>query len=293
MKSSQFFQVGQRRRHLPSCPGILISLWDIMNELLPLDIYDYARTINIWHNMLSGKPIGCVLSEEEKKNLSHFASQSRIDELSRLGWSDARTRLVSLMCLAETSEPVSAEIALQFLMELDQAILGVLCTWKCVQISPKKTTYFNQRHLLGKMVSKSFPSATEDIKSAGNCIALELNTSAVFHLMLIAEKGMRSLAKRLKVKLKHDLEYEDWGAVIAGIQAELGKISPRSKKGEAKVVFYREIKEDVQYLKDVWRNKIFHGREKCDVFDAEKSFAKVKDLMERLATNGFRENPRN
>ena len=38
------------------------------------------------------------------------------------------------------------------------------------------------------------------IKAAGNCIAADLNTAAVYHLMCVIEIGIRDLARLLKVK---------------------------------------------------------------------------------------------
>ena len=49
-------------------------------------------------------------------------------------------------------------------------------------------------------MSRHFKSAKDDIGAAGNCYAADLHTAAVFHLMRVAEKGMKALARHLGIK---------------------------------------------------------------------------------------------
>ena len=71
-------------------------------------------------------------------------------------------------------------------------------------IKPSLSAYFEQEQLFGKDVHEKIPKARQDIKESGNCLAAELHTAAVFHLMRVAEHGLRKLARRLRVKLKLD-----------------------------------------------------------------------------------------
>ena len=182
-----------------------------------------------------------------------------------------------------SSSPFSPEIISSQIEGLLKSIDEGLRKKKFTYIPDKKTSYYERDDLFGPEVNAAFPSAASHIKEAGNCLAADLNTAAAFHLMLVAEIGLRALARRLKVKLKHDLEYEEWGKVISAIKIELDKTSPRSKKGQRKVEFYRKAMDECDYLRDVWRNNVFHGRKPCDEFDANKAFTKVKDFMQRLA----------
>ncbi len=83
--------------------------------------------------------------------------------------------------------------------------------------------FFENESLFGDEVKKSFPSAAPHIKDAGNCIATDLNTAAVYHLMIAAEFGLRAIAKHLKVKIKRDLQYADWDEVIRAIDTRISK----------------------------------------------------------------------
>ena len=94
-----------------------------------------------------------------------------------------------------------------------------LAVRKFVMIENSKSEHLENEALFGDCVWASFPSAREDIKSAGNCLALNLNTAAVFHLMRTAELGMRALAENLKVRLKQKgkskpIKHAGWDDII-------------------------------------------------------------------------------
>jgi|ERR1017187_703919 hypothetical protein len=156
-------------------------------------------------------------------------------------------------------------------------------------IDPDVAEFFEHESLFGKRVNRAFPSAKPHIKDAGNCLATDLHTAAVFHFMIAAEYGLRSLAKRFRVKTRRPLEFSDWGSVISAVKYKLSNTSPRSKKGNTTVVFYREMIEKCDYLKDVWRNNIFHARRRCDEHDSHKALEKSRDFLQRLEAKGFRE----
>src|SRR5947199_328325 len=61
--------------------------------------------------------------------------------------------------------------------------------------------YYDQEQLFGTEVNESFSDARLDISSSGNCIACGLYTASVYHLMRVAEFGLRRIAKELHVKL--------------------------------------------------------------------------------------------
>src|ERR1022692_625583 len=70
---------------------------------------------------------------------------------------------------------------------------------KFVQIAPSYGTYVNNDSLLGDPVKVAFPSAQNDIQHAGNCLAVECGTAAVFHLMRAVEWGLRALCRDLGI----------------------------------------------------------------------------------------------
>jgi len=73
-------------------------------------------------------------------------------------------------------------------------IIDELKKRKFLRVSDHTSRYLDREHLFGEAVSAAFPSAANDIKGAGNCLAAECPTAAVFHLMRAAEVCLRSLA---------------------------------------------------------------------------------------------------
>ncbi len=85
-------------------------------------------------------------------------------------------------------------------------------------VPEEKHDFFENDKNFGALVWIAFPSAREDTKSAGNCLAVGLDTAAVFHSMRIVEHGIRALAKHLGLKIKNrTLETADWSQLIKGI----------------------------------------------------------------------------
>jgi hypothetical protein len=170
------------------------------------------------------------------------------------------------------------------------------------------TQYFEKDDLFGQAVKVAFPSAALDIKEAGNCIAADLNTAAVFHLMRAAERGMRALVIHLKVKIEKPkgskfsaqlqstpasmprmkqipLEYALWDDVLKALEVRVKKIqTPKGSKRDKQYEFYHGLILSLNAFKDIWRNPVSHCRCTFDNHQAQHAFVHVKSLMENLAT---------
>jgi hypothetical protein len=146
--------------------------------------------------------------------------------------------------------------------------------------------YFERDSLFGDNVRTKFPSACPDIKDAGNCLALGLWTAAVFHLMRVAEFGMRALAKERSVTVgAAPLEWEPWGKVIEATKAQ-SKLINQWSKGQRKddaLAFYSGALADLNGFKDVYRNHVMHTRGTYDQFQAKSCIHYVREFMRRLA----------
>jgi hypothetical protein len=93
---------------------------------------------------------------------------------------------------------------------------------KTTLLQSEKAKYFigdAEDAIFGSDVYVALPDARSDIKSASNCIAADLNTAAVYHLMRTVEHGMRALARHLRVKVKgRTIESSDWGNLISAMK---------------------------------------------------------------------------
>jgi hypothetical protein len=157
-----------------------------------------------------------------------------------------------------------------------------------VPIAYNRHQYFEKEHLFGHAVTIAFPSAAAEIKSAGNCLAAELHTAAVFHLMRVVEVGLRAIAKRLRVRVGNGpLDYQTWGTIINGIQSALNTSTPPNSAGLKKRAKFLEFSSGVMgefnAFKDLWRNNVMHTRDSYDEHQAMSAFNHVRGFMQRLA----------
>lgn len=135
---------------------------------------------------------------------------------------------------------------------------------------------------------KAFPSTKDDSEQAIGCYALDLNTACVFHLMRVAEYGLRGLARRLRIKLpkKKRLEWAQWGEILKAMEDKTKDQSSRMKAGPAKdelLEFYNGALGQFYGFKDEYRNHVMHTRGKYDEFQASSVVVHVKDFMAKLA----------
>jgi hypothetical protein len=150
---------------------------------------------------------------------------------------------------------------------VDEAILRDIGKFAFLWVDQDRRSFVDADALFGSEVKAAFPSAADDIREAGNCLAAECNTAAVFHLMRVSEHGLRAVARRLRVKLTHKgvkqpIEYADWNKVITAIQNEIISLRTLTSgpKQDRRLNFYSDIAEQAEYIKDIWRNRISHAR---------------------------------
>ena len=132
------------------------------------------------------------------------------------------------------AEVIMSNLSVSLARELEQEYF--------VHISGERQRYLDSDALFGSDVKTTFPEAAMDIRDAGNCFALGLSTSAVFHLMRVAEYGLRALARKARVRIKKTpLEWAEWRVIIDAIKkkADAMALKPRGPRRESLLEFYR------------------------------------------------------
>jgi hypothetical protein len=169
---------------------------------------------------------------------------------------------------------------------------------KFLYVSPDRAQYLDREDLFGQSVKDAFPSASADLREAGNCLAAECNTAAVFHLMRVVEWGLRALCsdlglKKVKNKIRRSgrvtyvpIEYSEWERLLDQLQDNVdGKLS-RLKRGTSKQElqqFYYPALQDIRGIRDAWRNHVMHTRDEYNREDADAILSHVKRLMIKLS----------
>jgi hypothetical protein len=157
-------------------------------------------------------------------------------------------------------------------------------------LPPDKRVSYCQEKLFGELVYKAFPSARKDISAAGDCIAIELSTAAVFHLMRASEFGLRALAEHLgAIPAAWPIEFSQWKEVIAAIKIKLDekeRLLMQMTKGFQKdesLELYRALLAEVNHLK-LSRDRVMHTRAWYDSIEADGQRHLVEGFLVRIAT---------
>jgi hypothetical protein len=273
-------------------PNRLVSLWDIVNEFNAYDICLRVGNLSTFEAIFSdakitGRPYDL---KQCGAFLSQIAYASRacegmglIDEVQQFN------RIQEHLFPADdanTLPPDASALAVEAKHTREILTYGMQ-KLKFVYIEPGKIPFVNNEALLGGGVRNFFTEAAEDIRAAGNCLAVDCSTAAVFHLMRAAEFGLRRIARKLRVRLTHSgsrqpLEFADWEKVITGVKNSISKARtiPPGPKRQARLETYSDLADNCTYMKDIWRNNVSHARKGYNSAEATGVMERVRDFMD-------------
>jgi hypothetical protein len=154
-------------------------------------------------------------------------------------------------------------------------------------VEKDRLQYYNKQYLFGETVAQAFPSSAYDIAEAGNCLAVECNTAAVFHLMRVAEYGLRALAfdRRIKIPKGRPIELAAWDDILKELEKAEDEIKNyrRTLAREAQFEFHHGAMMQFKRFKNVFRNRIMHTRESFDRHQALSVLEQVREFMTILS----------
>jgi hypothetical protein len=232
------------------------------------------------------------LPAETKKSVAKTGLRRVIEQSERLNLGHSVTGQAKHLYqrLLETDERFTAELLARDLQQIKKDIHTALGERRFAYISPPHDQYFEKERLFGDSVYEEFPEAREDVKDAGNCLAASLPTASVFHLMRVAEFGLRRIADKTKVRLKdkrkaQPIEYATWDKVIQGIAAQIAaaRALPHGPRKNKRLQFYSDAAERCTYIRDLWRNDVSHTRKRYSESEALGIMGRVQDFMKLLA----------
>jgi hypothetical protein len=234
---------------------------------------------------------GRVLAANVRSNMATFVAGFAVQECKHLNLDISTQNAQSMKQRLELGHPYTASEMLAELTLLMQTIVQELAKRKLAYVAPPYDIYFEQDKMFGDVVFEVFKEARQDLKDAGNCLAASLPTASVFHLMRVAEHGLRKLAKRLHVKLTHTgkampIEFADWNDVITAIKNKvaLARQVARGPKRQAKLEVYSNAADHCEYMKDIWRNNMSHARRPYSQDEAVAVFGRIRDFMQFLSS---------
>jgi len=163
-----------------------------------------------------------------------------------------------------------------------------------LRVAIDRTDFVDKDRLFGDQVCDAFISAKGDIREAGNCLAAECNTAAVFHLMRASEVTLRALARDRQVAFKDKpLEQKEWGQILPKLDAVVREMRDSDAKNwlkpefkEAQVHFYSELVPELRSFNEAWRRHISHADTEAfyDRDQAASIMNHVRKFMQKLST---------
>ncbi|HET6142409.1 MAG TPA: hypothetical protein VFE02_02795 [Candidatus Acidoferrales bacterium] len=189
------------------------------------------------------------------------------------------------------------------LLVLRQAIESDLETRDFVFILPDRAKLLREMEAEWQAVWTAFPEAKSDIEEMVYCYALERHTAAVFHLMCVLEWGLRALCLNLGIKKVKNfirktgrtelvpITYNIWGKIIGQLRSKVNKKIAKLQKGSTKQKlqeFYFPVIQDIEDVKESWRNHVMHGRRIYNAEEATAAISHVKPIMMALVSRGIK-----
>jgi len=136
-----------------------------------------------------------------------------------------------------------------------------------------------------KIVVDAFQSSKREIETGIDCFAMEDYAGCVFHIMRIAELGLRTIARERGVKSlagkrgqTKPIERGTWQEVFDAIEGQLGAVrraSPGPKRDTA-LAFYETAISDLRTLRNLYRDPTMHFRETYDKGEAASAIFRVQ-----------------
>jgi hypothetical protein len=159
-----------------------------------------------------------------------------------------------------------------------------------VHVPDKLRQYVNQEFPFGHDVAEAFPSSTNDLSEAGNCLAVGCNTAAAFHLMRAAEVALWELGRdrRIPCAQSGKIEFTEWGIIIRELDTAVMAIQqwPNSTIKEDAHKFYNAAVVEIRSFNDGWRRHSAHARPHMPKMESDEAIAlwgHVFRFMNKLA----------
>jgi len=229
------------------------------------------------------------LTEDDliKKATKHLRTASEL--CAKAGLESAEEQLgYSLMHLRwQTNKPDCSAMCAELRHGIN-AILQDLNQRVFLEVKGELRHYVDNDLLFSSKVRDAFPSAVPDIRESGNCLAADCNTASVFHLMRVAEYGLRALAhdRRIRLDKNKPIDLATWEDLLVKLEDAEDAIRtfPRTAAREAQFDFFHGANMEVKRFKNKFRNRVMHTRESYDRHDGMSAFDHVKAFMEILSS---------
>jgi hypothetical protein len=274
-------------------PTRLVSLWDMLRT--------YCGFLG--HSLLMLRGYEMLFGQDNDKNPAATLGEAYVAEISQLLDTVAKHgRLVELtgsvtlaLHIKHELEPrTKAGTAAGLMREMYRRVHHELCEREFLYVPSRLASHYNEPLEAWGLVPVRFRKCAPDIVEAEYCFALSRPTATVFHLMRVAEIGLRVLAwdRRVILRgkagrvLRTPLDLVTWDKILVGLEKAETAIEDfrKTPAREAQLAFYHGAMIEVRAFKNLYRNRVMHTRESYKMHQAESAMNHVRDFMTTLAT---------
>jgi hypothetical protein len=146
-----------------------------------------------------------------------------------------------------------------------------------------------------------FKSSKREIEAGMDCFAFGDFPGCVFHMMRIAELGLRAIARERGVRSLRGkrgqpkpIEWGTWQDVFEAIEKKVSEIhnATQGPDRDDALAFYQTALSDLRLMRSLYRDPTMHFRETYDKGEAYSAIFRTNTLMNMLAKRLNEENPR-
>jgi hypothetical protein len=199
------------------------------------------------------------------------------DACTALGLATARATIDQTMTSFQHSSQIEVMLS---------AVKAEMSNRLFLHIPADRAKYWETDDLLNEPARTAFPSAAQEVRSAGTSYACGLWNASVFHSMRAAEDGLAAICDKLAIERNRA---EPWGNLIERIEKKLVEISKLPKASEEKRDNLQPLSElviDLRLFKDAWRNQNSHTIVAYNDGNAHAIIHAVCRVLDALSSRG-------
>jgi hypothetical protein len=191
----------------------------------------------------------------------------------------------SALRLSEEMPSISEEVIRSRVDELRLAAQDELRNHLFFWVPPGSAKFYDSSAaLFNEKSSTAFPDSIVEIRDAGNCIAFDQGTAAVFHLMRAVEHVIKATWKTLG--LPEPKKYDSWGELLKPMDEQLTKpVKSPVSIWSSNIQFFSELVMDLRAVKRGCRDGTMHVESTYDTKGAITIFDSTITLIALAAVH--------
>lgn len=126
-----------------------------------------------------------------------------------------------------------------------------------------------------------FQTAHDDIKEAGNCLALGRGTACVMHLARAMDGVLNKLASHLQVT---PTPKATWGTILNAMSGKINKMPEDTASKKTNRDRWSEARVHLFHVKEAWRDRPLHAKESYTPARAKEIYEAVRVFMSHFAS---------